>query len=291
MAEFDIVCKQLIQTYPLDFVRFTLEAEDVEVLEVIETEQPTVESRRTDSFIRVRIQGREVLFHNEFQTADSTQTPMPRRMAGYIGRGLESQPLPILSNVIYLRPDAGATDPGHYIQDFPGYRVIIEYKVMRLINIDGQTVLSTKRVGLIPFAPLMKPPAGMVAVQWLRRCVQAANELPLDRPSKANFLTDLAILSGLVHESQTIIDIISEETMYESSIVQHFTERGQRQRGIEDLLDVLEIRFTPSATETLKPNIEGIADLQTLKELHRSAVQVPSLDEFKQILASMTNGK
>jgi hypothetical protein len=141
MAEYDTVSKQLIQTYPADFVRFTLEQEDVEVLEVIDTEQPTVESRRTDSFIRVRIQGEEALVHNEFQTSDSTQIPMPRRMAGYIGRGIESRGLPILSNVIYLRPDAGRTDPGQYIQDWLGYRVVIQYKVMRLIEIEGQKVV------------------------------------------------------------------------------------------------------------------------------------------------------
>ena len=78
--------------------------------------------------------------------------------------------------------------------------------------------------------------------------------------------------------------------MYESSIVQHFTERGQRQQGIEYVLDVLEIRFHPSEAETLKPTIETIEDLQHLKQLLRSAVQAPNLDEFKQTLTSMTNG-
>ena len=83
--------------------------------------------------------------------------------------------------------------------------------------------------------------------------------------------------------------------MYESSIVQHFTERGiqqgQRQQGIESVLDVLEIRFDPSAAETLKPAIETIKDLQHLKQLLRLAVQAPNLDEFKQTLTSMTNGQ
>ena len=79
--------------------------------------------------------------------------------------------------------------------------------------------------------------------------------------------------------------------MYESSIVQHFTERGQRQQGIEYVLDVLEIRFHPSAAETLKSAIETIEDLQHLKQLHRSAMQAPNLDEFKQTLTSMTNGQ
>ena len=79
--------------------------------------------------------------------------------------------------------------------------------------------------------------------------------------------------------------------MYESSIVQHFTERGQRQQGIEFILDILGMRFDSSAAETLKPAIETIEDLQLLKQLHRSAMQAPNLDEFKQTLTSMTNGQ
>ena len=290
MAEFDIVSKQLIKDYPVDFVRFTFEQEDIEVLEVIDTEQPTVESRLMDSLIRVRIHDEEALVHNEFQTGDSTNPPMPRRMVGYIGRAIESYGLPIYSNVIYLRPDAGQRDAGQYVQERGGYHIVIQYKVIRLIEIEGQAVIEQELWGLLPFAPLMKPPQGMVAAQWLRRCVQTADALPLDRTNKSNFFTDIAILSGLIHDSQTIINIISEETMYESSIVQHFTERGQRQQSIEYVLDVLEIRFHPSAAETLKPAIETIEDLQLLKQLHRSAMQAPNLDEFKQTLTSMTNG-
>ena len=291
MAEFDIVSKQLVKNYPADFVRFTFEQEDVEVLEVIDTEQPTVESRSMDSLIRVQIRGEETLVHNEFQTGDSTNPPMPRRMAGYIGRAIETYGLPIYSNVIYLRPDAGQRDVGQYVQERVGYHVVIQYKVIRLTEIEGQAVIEQELWGLLPFAPLMKPPQGMVAEQWLRRCVQTADTLPLDGTNKSNFFTDIAILSGLIHDSQTITTIISEETMYESSIVQHFTERGQRQQSIEYVLDILEIRFHPSAAETLKPAIETIEDLQLLRQLHRSAMQAPNLDEFKQTLTSMTNGQ
>jgi hypothetical protein len=80
--------------------------------------------------------------------------------------------------------------------------------------------------------------------------------------------------------------------MYESSIVRHFTDRaieqgvlkGQKQQSIEDILEVLEMRFEPSAAETLKPAIETIEDLQHLKQLHRKAVQALSLDQFRQTL-------
>ena len=48
MAEIDIVSKHLIQTYPADFARFALQRDDIEDVEVIESEQPTVKARRTD---------------------------------------------------------------------------------------------------------------------------------------------------------------------------------------------------------------------------------------------------
>ena len=78
MAEFDTIAKHLIHTYPHDFARFALQRDDIEVVEVLDTEQPTV--RRTDSLLRVRVGGEEALVHHEFQTTDS-KPPMPRRMA------------------------------------------------------------------------------------------------------------------------------------------------------------------------------------------------------------------
>ena len=72
--------------------------------------------------------------------------------------------------------------------------------------------------GLLPFAPLMQPPAGVDAEAWLRQCVNEAQQVPMDEALKASYLADLAILSGLVYKSETIRTIIAEETMYESSI-------------------------------------------------------------------------
>ncbi|RKU05502.1 hypothetical protein C6501_19810 [Candidatus Poribacteria bacterium] len=65
-----------------------------------------------------------------------------------------------------------------------------------------------------------------------------------------------------------------------------FAEYFERKNTIELLLDVLEIRFQPNNVQTLKPMIESIEELQTLKRLHREAVQVPSFDEFRRILES-----
>ena len=65
-------------------------------------------------------------------------------------------------------------------------------------------------------------------------------------------------------------------------------EQGGRERAIEDILDVLEIRFDLRQTDPLSARISAIEDLQRLKQLHRAAVQVSNLDEFERMLDSTT---
>ncbi len=291
MAEFDTIAKHLIHTYPQDFARFALHQDDIEVIDVIDTEQPTVEAHRTDSLIRVQINGEEALVHHEFQTTDSTP-PMPYRMASYIGHAIGQHRLPIYSNVIYLRPDAGRSDPGHYLQGRHGYRVLVQYRVIRLIDLDGQGILDAGPSGLLPFAPLMQRPAGVDAESWLRQCVNRAQQVPMDEALKANYLADLAILSGLVYKSETIRTILSEETMYESSIVQYFTEKALEQgieQGIEQgsrefILEVLTMRFQPEAVRPLADRLAAIDEVPRLKQLFRAAIQVPNLEAFRNLL-------
>ena len=114
----------------------------------------------------------------------------------------------------------------------------------------------------------------------------------------------MSLLSGLVYARETVSAIFFKEGLMdlirESSFAQYLTqqareegleqgieqgiERGGRERAIEDLLDVLEIRFALGAADPLAARIRGIEDLQRLKQLHRAAVQVPSLEAFRHLL-------
>ena len=206
MAEYDAISKYLIQIFPRDIVRLVLGRDDVEIDEILETELPIVETRLTDSLIRVRIDGEEVLVHTEFQTTDSAN--MPIRMAAYIIRLIEHYGLPVYSHVIYLRPNAGRRDEGFYHQAHPDYPVLARYKVIRLSEIDGRGVLEGGQDGLLPFTPLMKRPAGMDSEAWLRQCIRMSGAVSLAPADKANFLGGLAVLSGLAYDPTTITSIL-----------------------------------------------------------------------------------
>ena len=299
--QYDPVPKYLLQGRPEDVLHFMLGHANFEVIAVLETEQPTVEVRRTDSLIRVRIDGQDVLVHCEFQTGDSTAVPMDRRMARYIGYLIERYGLPVLAFVIYLRPNAGRRDKGYYNQALPGHEMLVKYKVIRLSELDGQSVIESGHAGVLPFAPLMKPPSDVSSEAWLRACFQATEALALDTSTKLDIQAGMGILSGLSHRLDTVRRIMSQEgfmdaIMRESSFAQYLKEQGIEQgmeRGIEqgerestiaNVLDVLEIRFDAAAAGQFADRIRSIADLQHLKRLLRSAVQVDDIEEFQRLL-------
>ena len=85
--------------------------------------------------------------HFEFQTNDSYDPEMPLCMAGYIIRAIEFYRLPVYSNVLYLRPDAGGNDPGKFEQNLEHHNISIEYQVFRLIDLDGQKILDSRLSG------------------------------------------------------------------------------------------------------------------------------------------------
>ena len=312
-GQFDVVSKQIIRNDPDECIQFYLGTSDAHVIKVLETEQPVVKWYRADSFIHANVKGEEAIVHLEFQTHDSKEIPMPYRVAGYAGLGIRMYQLPIYSHVIYLHPNAGLNDPGEYVQNISGYEITIKYKVIRLCEIEGQGVLDARLKGLIPFAPLMKPPTEMEPEQWLRECVRVADSIPMDEPDKPDFLSNMAILGGIILDYETIRKIISEETMYASSVIQHWTEQGikkgleqgreegleqgreegleqgERKGVLESLIDFLEVHFSHDEVQHIKPILENIEELQQLKQIRHQALQVSSIDEFRSILSSNGN--
>ena len=214
---------------------------------------------------------------------------MPYRIAGYAGRGIEAFQLPIYSHVIYLHPRAGKTDPGAYVQEIAGYEIRIRYKVIRLCELEGSPFLEAGVKGLIPFTPLMKPPPDMKGEEGLRRCVEVADAVEQDSVSKADYLTDLAILGGLIFEYSTVREIIMEAIMQESSVIQHFLqqgieqgiEQGARQMSVESTLTILAERFPDADITTVKLILEAIEDLERLKQLNLAASIAESFLVFR----------
>ena len=137
----------------------------------------------------------------------------------------------------------------------------------------------------------MKPPEGMAS----EACCISVFTLS---QFKANYLAGMVASSWCMSLKLFLMLFLRRTSWRESSLFQQFTqqsreegfeqgiEQGGRQRAIEDILEVLEIRFDLDESDPLSTRIATIEDLQRLKQLLRAAVQVSNLDDFERMLDS-----
>lgn len=300
------MAKDPFYTFPEDMLQFLMGGDDFEFIEHVDSSLTTVEVRHMDILIKVLRAEKPVLVHCEIQTDDSTHPNMVQRNVGYLGRCFEKYGLPIYSFVLYLRSTAGVRDPGGYFQDVPRHRFIVEYQVIRLNEIDGEKILQTQQPGLMPFTPLMKPPVNMSSVEWTTHCVEVTQSLSVDTAARDNLLVELWVMSGLRHERQDLLTILSEDIVKESSVYEMIIERGM-ERGIEQgieqgkqlgaktktiefITDLLDKRFEMSTAQILTPLLQPIDDLEQLKQLFHEALEVEHLEDFIRSAQTAQNG-
>ncbi len=193
--DYDNIGKKLWADHAEDLSRFVLEMNDVEVLADLDTEQQIIE-RQTDIIKHIRINGQKVILHVELQLRDSTDKPMWARNAQYQGYLVGKHEQPVYSNVIYFHPRAGRNDPGGYSYSRGGYEHTNRYKVIRLIQIEGQAILEKQAPGLLPFTPLMKPPTGVNLEQWVKECIDVTRAAPVDQQTQADLLYGIYLFGG-----------------------------------------------------------------------------------------------
>ena len=277
----DNIGKKLWADYAEDLSRFVLDVDDVEVLADLGTEQQIIE-RETDIVKQIRINGHKVILHVELQLRDSTDKPMWARNAQYQGYLVGKYQVPVYSNVIYFHPRAGRNDPGGYTYTWNDYEHSNRYKVIRLIEIDGQAVLEMQAPGPLPFTPLMKPPAGMDPERWLQECIDATRAVSVDQRTQADLLYAISLFGSVVYDPQIFKQRIPEELMQESK----FYQLMLKENTIEHIIALLEQQFHTEAVRALTPMLQNIDDLERLKYLHLAAARVPNIEAFTQELIS-----
>ena len=293
MVSFDSASKRVIQQHPRDFVAFAfnlrgIRPDEFTDVELITPELPAVDMRQADVLLKVNLRGTDVLVHFEIQTTDSYDLPMALRMAGYIIRLIEKYRMDVYSHVIYLRPNAGLRDPGYFAQAIDAHRVLIEYEVIRLAELEGQAILDAQLPGLLPFTPLMRRPADVSADAWLQQCIEAVDSLSV--PHKLDMLSALAVLGSAIYDIATILDMIRRTTMDVAPIVEYLGAHAANERSREHILELLEVRLHPDVAVAFKPALESIENAQRLKALFNAALRINSVEEFRHLLDATNNG-
>ena len=148
-------------------------------------------------------------------------------------------------------------------------------------------------LGLLPFTAMMKPPVDVTPEAWVERCVETTRQASVDKETRGTLLFALSLFGSLVHPPELFQDPISEAIMQESPfyerVMQRGMEQGTREILIESILENLEVRFEVGDLRRVKASLQTIETSQQLRELRRAALQVPSLEAFRQTLDSNGN--
>jgi len=281
--DYDNMGKSLWRDHAVDLSRFVLDTDDIEVLTDLGTEQQIIE-RETDIVKHVRVNNREVVLHVELQLRDSTDTPMWARNAQYQGYLIGKYQMPVYSNVIYFHPNAGKNDPGGDTYTWNAYEHTHRYKVIRLIEIEGQAILEKQAPGLLPFTPLMQPSAGTAPESWAQECIDATRAAPVDQGTQADLLYGLSLFGSIGHDPQVFKQRIPEELMQESKFYQLERERILRENTAHHISVVLKAKFSADIVSALTPLIQSVSDVKRLEELLDAAAKVQNVEAFVQKL-------
>ena len=194
-----------------------------------------------------------------------------------------------LSCVLLLRPSRVATD---LLEDA---EVRYRYRLVRVYELDAAPVVQTPIVNLLPFVPVMR--GGVELTDTAERLVY---ESPLPRSDKADMLTGMAFLAGLVSKELTQHLILRRRDLMIRSAAYEIIKDIERKEGeaygevkgeakglAEAVLDALVIRLNPTIASyrQLEKRVLALTDPERLRGLHRAAILANDVAEFEQALA------
>ena len=293
MLQYDTIVKHIVDQFASEFASLALGIPDVEVIETLNTEQPTLKMHHNDITLKVQLPNETAILHIEAQTDDSRAKPMPLRVLAYASFLMLQHEMPVYSIVLYFRPPAGRNDAGYFKTEYgTAFGIELKYKVIQLYALEGEPVLTANAIGLLPFVPLMKPPPGTAPQDWIRKCVDAAHAAPVDETTRSTLLFAMSIFGSFIHPEVFFTQLITEEAMQHSPFFQRLRrqhlqegiERGARENAIENMVAVLNERFPHSDVNTVKAALETINNLEHLKQLNLRASLTPSFEDFMRAL-------
>jgi predicted transposase YdaD len=287
--EYDITAKVLIEQSHREILQYFLGLPVVDSTLLQPLPQQTATLRSSDFPLLVTDErGQRSLVVLEVQSEWEWEVPF--RLLEYRCRHILHERLTdALSCVLLLRPSRVATD---LLEDA---EVRYRYRLVRVYELDAAPVVAAPIVNLLPFVPVMR--GGVELTDTAERLVY---ESPLPRSEKADMLTGMALLAGLVSKelTQHLIlrrrDLMIQSAAYE--IIKEIERVEGRQEGrkegeakglAEAVLDALVIRLDPTIASyrQLEKRVLTLTDPERLRGLLRAAILANDVAEFEQALA------
>jgi hypothetical protein len=292
--KYDISSKILIEKCRGEILRRLVGLSVAESTVLEQLPQETVSLKRSDFPVLVTDEeGERLLVLLEVQSRWESDVPL--RLLDYRCRYLLKERVKAISCVMLLRPSGEA---GEFYED---NEVSFRFRLVRVYELDARDIIREGGPCLMPFVPLMRH-----GEEFMAEAERLLYESSLPREDKADMLTAMAILSGLVSSrlpekllargrdimiESAAYDLIKQEGLQEGlqKGLQEGLEVGMLRKSKEAVIEILEARFD-LVPRSISTAINAIEDLVSLKALLRKAATVESLDRFNQLMHEILNG-
>lgn len=286
---YDRSFKILARLYPEIFLSLLIEPnEDLKVM--VENPEINLPEKRGDYALKVYDGQSEGYFIFEFQlkaTQDALKSAFVKCALFHEATGL-----PVIGVILYFKK--GTYKQGYEI-GFHGRWNRYFFETIKLWEYKEE-IESGKRKELAPFLILMTDHPDEKVLSKEKELIMQIK----DERERADLLSIAITLAFQIFKGSWIKEYFKEEMkmIKTANIVQEWIDEGIQQgiqRGIqqearEAVIDILEMRFKVVPGPIVK-TLNEISDSSILKMLHRKAVKIESLDEFRQVIELMVERK
>ena len=259
--------------------------------------------------------GRVAILHIEFQ-GRHTHRPMRFRLLDYLSRIILTYPeYLVISVVVYIGQGVGKRDTGMHRVTQPDGSICMEwhYKVLRLWEMDAETLLEMDNPALLPLVGQMRmqePAKVLPQVVQRLHAVEDAQQRKQRLSLLVTLIEDrevLDIMTQLIERKELLLDTpflrdIRQEGLEEGlekglsrlveerkKALEQGIEQGELRTRRNSIVETLQVRFNLSeeACQQLASRLEAISDEQQLHTLFRQALLAADMDAFQ----AVWNGK
>ena len=189
---------------------------------------------------------------------------------------------------LVLKPKGNLTVTGASERVSPRGRTRIggTWPVVRLWELEAETLLASPDAGMIPWVPLAH--TALTPDELMTRCRDRLVQVP-DANDRAGLLAVTDIFAGLAFPGRSFFELLRGSAMLDKVLETAVSESPAlrdtltgvllRQTTRRNILAALEARFGNVPTEC-EPALDAVPDEARLKTLFRLAVTCPDLDAF-----------
>jgi len=249
MQQYDIAAKALIDACRDDIIRYLMDLPVSNSRLMDPLPQETVSMKRSDYPIMITDDaGREQLIVIEIHT--EWRRAVPLNLLDYRVRYLLKHDVEAITCVLLLRPSGSATDR------YEDREVRFRYRLVKIYELDARAIVSEGPLCMLPFVPLMK--GGAEHLDEAETLIYGSERT---RPEKADMLTSMAILSGLI-SADIPARLISrrKDIMIESAAYDIIKKEGKRDTAKNLLL--LDVLTDEQIAQAAEMSIEEVRRLK-----------------------------